>query len=262
MIDIHSHIIPRIDDGVQSEEQAIELIRREGEGGTLTIVATPHVQSDRDLQESQQIVDRLNALREVLDHAGVNVHVVPGAELYPAMGIVKALDEDRPITLAGMKRHVLVDLPMSFFPMDMDNILFEIQSRGVTPILAHPERSGPFQEKPERLFEYVSRGISCQINARSLRGKYGPRAEECAIMFLQQRLAHFIASDAHAPRPQPILAGAREDIGDDIDDEYWTLLTELSGQCVLKGETLPALPPAPPMREKKKGGLFNRLFGR
>lgn len=260
MIDIHSHIIPRIDDGVQSEEAAIELIRREGEGGTRTIIATPHVQSDRDLKDSQQIVDRLDALREVLREANVNVNVVPGAELYPSMGIVKALDEKRPITLAGKNRHVLVDLPMSFFPMDMDEILFEIQSRGITPILAHPERAGPFQEKPERLQAYVSRGVCCQVNARSLRGKYGPRAEECAVMFLRQRLAHFIASDAHAPRPEPILHSAREDIGDDIDDAYWTLLTVTSGQCVLDGEALPALPPAPEFKEKKKG-FFGRLFG-
>lgn len=264
MVDIHSHIIPRIDDGVQSEEAAIELISREGSGGTRTIIATPHVQSDKDITDSPQIPQRLDALRELLRQSNVNVEVVPGAELYPSKGILRGLDEGLPVTLAGKGKHVLVDLPMSFFPMDMDEILFEIQSRGVTPILAHPERSGPFQENPKRLEEYVRRGVACQVNARSLRGKYGPRAEECAFMFLNARLAHFLASDAHAPRPQPILAAAKEDLGDEIDEAYWTLLTVTSGACVLNGETLPTLPEAP-IRERKtetKKGWLQRILKR
>lgn len=265
MIDIHSHIIPKIDDGVQSDEAAVELITREYEGGTRTMVATPHVQTDHELKNSAQIVERLNTLREVLKQQGVLMNVVQGAELYPMFGILSALDAGLPVTVAGKGKHVLVDLPMGYLPMDMDQLLFEIQSRGITPILAHPERCGTFQESPDKLEPYIERGICCQINARSLKGKYGPRAGECAVMFLRRRLAHFIASDAHAPRPEPILAAARADAGHWIDDAYWRLLTVESGTCLLEGQPLPPLPAAPaeaPAPEKmKKKGLLGRLFG-
>jgi len=261
MVDIHTHIIPRFDDGVQSEEDAIALATQEAIGGTHTIIATPHVQTEVELRDAQRIVERVTALQKVLRSASVSLQVVPGAELDLSINISKALDDKLPITLAGMGRHVLLDLPMSFFPMNMDEILFDIQSRGVTPILAHPERAGPFQENPDLLESFIEKGVCCQINARSLRGKYGPRAEECAVIFLERRLPHFIASDAHAPRPQPILAGARDDVRDEVDDAYWTLLTKTSGECLLKGEALPPLPSAPSRREKKKG-LFRRIFGR
>ncbi|CAN5658626.1 tyrosine-protein phosphatase [soil metagenome] len=260
MFDIHSHIIPRFDDGVTSEEAAIELLSREAEGGTMAIFATPHVESARDLDASPIILEKVEEVRRLVAEAGIAIEVYSGAELYPSMGIVEALAAGKPITLAGRGKHVLVDLPMGTFPMDFDQVLYEIQSFGVTPILAHPERVGPFQNAPDKLREYVDRGIPCQINSRSLTGRYGKRAQELGFYFLKRRWAHFLASDAHAPGQQPILRAGMDTLEGKIDGDYLRMITVTSGKCVAEGRDLPPLP-ATPVEEPKRTWI-GRLLAR
>jgi protein-tyrosine phosphatase len=260
MIDIHSHIIPAIDDGVQTVEESLELIVKEVEGGTTGFVATPHVYNDVELAESGQIPERLEKLREAVQAAGVQVQLIAGAEVYPSMGILPALDAGRPITTGNHRKHMLVDLPMSNLPMDLGQILFEIHSRGVTPILAHPERVGSIQHNPNLLREYLDRGVVCQVNAGSLYGRYGPMAAECAMYILERHWAHFLASDAHKPRPTPILKRGVEALQERLDPNYLKIITETSGRCVFEGRDLPLLPPAPEPKQKK-AGLLGRLFG-
>ncbi|HEY0866992.1 MAG TPA: CpsB/CapC family capsule biosynthesis tyrosine phosphatase [Fimbriimonas sp.] len=259
MVDIHCHILPAIDDGVQSMEEALELIGREVEGGTTRFIATPHVYTDQDILNSPQLHDRVAQLQQAVDDAGIAARIVQGAEVFPTVAIGPALDKNLPLTPGGHRKHMLIDLPMSNFPMNFDDILFEVQSRGITPILAHPERTGPFQRDPEKIRTYLEKGIVCQVNAGSVTGKYGQRASEVAMIYLRNRWAQLLASDAHAPRPRPILRRAMNVLSEEIDADYLELLTETSGACVADGLALPPLPQAPPPVKK---GFFQGLFGR
>jgi protein-tyrosine phosphatase len=269
MVDIHSHILPAIDDGCKSLEESLELIAREVGAGTAAFVATPHVYTVTDMDASPQLPERVEELCAEVAKAGIEVQIVQGAEVYPIMEVMEALDKGRPLTFGNMGKYMLVDLPMTVLPHDFATFLFELQARKITPIIAHPERCGAFQQDPDSLREYVDRGIPLQVNGGSVRGRYGPIAEDVADYILGRRWAHFLASDAHGPRPIPLLAKAVGLAREVVEDEsYIELITCTSGRCVVEGTPLPALPKPPPMeggekrRAPKPPGFFGRLFGR
>ncbi|AIE86675.1 tyrosine-protein phosphatase [Fimbriimonas ginsengisoli] len=258
MIDIHCHILPGVDDGAQSDEEAIALIRKEVQGGTRAFIATPHFIERRDYDRLRDVGERVERLNRVVSDAEIEAEIYPGGEIYPTAAMFEAMDKGVSITLAGKGRHMLVDLPMGSLPHDFDQILYEIQVRGIVPILAHPERCAPFQEEPDRLQEYLQRGIVCQVNARSLVGKYGPRAIEVAKLILRRRWAHFLASDGHRASSEPVLGTAYAMLVPTLGAEYVDLLTRRSAAQVLQGEALPELPAAPPQPEQK--GWLSRLL--
>jgi protein-tyrosine phosphatase len=262
LFDIHCHIIPAIDDGVQSIEEALELIRKEVEGGTRGFVATPHVYSEQDLRDSQQIVDKTAALRETVAAEGIEVEIHQGAEVYPAWNVIKAVDDGMPITAGGHRKHILIDLPMGPLPMDFSQLLFELRARSLTPIIAHPERCASFQRTPELLKEFLDNGSVCQINAGSTRGKHGERAQEVAFFYLERHWPHFLASDAHKARPDPILGKVVSRLSSRLDAEYLKIISETSGRCIAHGEDLPTLPKPTHVPEPKKTGWIERLRNR
>lgn len=261
MIDIHCHILPGVDDGAKNLEEAVALVAAEAAGGTRTFIATPHVIERRDFDRFEEFDARLEDLRKALAHAGISAEIFPGGEIYPTPHMITALTEGRPVTLARKGKHMLVDLPMGPLPNDFDSLLYEIQVRGVTPIIAHPERAAPFQNDPDILWPYLDRGMACQVNAASIAGKYGPRAAEVAMLFLKRRWPHFLGSDAHRPSRRPILASSVEALRAGFDDPYLDLLTVGSAECVLAGQPLPPRPSAPPESEGRKGWI-SRLFKR
>jgi protein-tyrosine phosphatase len=261
MIDIHSHIVPGVDDGSPNLEVSLEILRAAAAGGTTAFVATPHVIEQIDLERLPLMAERFRELEEAATSEGIPLKLHLGGEIYPGPMIAPALDRGLPLTLAGRGRHMLVDLPMGPLPHDFGSILYEIQMRGVTPIIAHPERCAQFQAEPESLQVYLDKGMACQINAGSLFGKYGPRAAEVGEIYLRRRWANFVASDVHRPPKRAALALFVERMGPELGDEYIEILTLTSGLAVLEGKSLPPLP-TPPPEKKQERGWFGRLFRR
>lgn len=251
MIDIHCHIIPGVDDGVPTVEEAVSLIQKESDGGTEAFIATPHFIDRRDYDRLRNISDLVAELVEAVTEAGVRVEIYQGGEIYPSMSIFSALDAGTPMTLAGKGKHMLVDLPMGPLPNEFDAMLYEIQVRGIVPILAHPERNSSFQESPEKLHAILERGVACQVNAGSLVGKYGARAGEVARLILRRHWANFVSSDAHRAGGRPILGTARDILRKELSDDYVELLTRGSATAVIRGDPLPPVPDAPPIVEQK-----------
>jgi protein-tyrosine phosphatase len=258
MIDIHSHIIPKFDDGSRSLDESIQIAKVEGRGGTKVMFATPHVEDHSDVEKSPRIVEHVATLNKEFEERGIDLTVIPGAELYPSRSVLHGLDEKLPITLAGTGKYVLLDLPHSVLPHDFDTILFEIQSRGVTPILAHPERCPSFQSTPHAVLPYVERGIVFQLNIGSFKGRHGADAMACVKQLFKMRIAHFLASDAHRPREHSLGELAKGLAAEDA--AYVHLLTVESGQAVIEGKRLPELPA--PVIEQPRDSWITKLFGR
>lgn len=240
MIDLHSHILPGLDDGARSDEEALEIARAAVADGVLTMAATPHVRSDYPTTPAA-MENAVAALRASLAAAGVALDVRGGGEIaLDRLGDLSA-EELRRFGLGGT-RYLLLETPYSGWPLGIAEQLFRVQLAGFVPVLAHPERNGDVAADPGRLTALVEAGALVQLTASSLDGRAGRTAALTARRLLDSGLAHLVASDAHAPAVRGIgLSLAVEAIGD-LALARW--LTELVPAAILAGAPLPERPPS------------------
>jgi len=250
MIDIHSHILPGVDDGAKTMDDALDIARRELEGGTCSMFATSHVMDKHDVESLPMRAQRLQELIRTLEEKGIGFDVYPGAEVFPFPGVLKAIDEGAPLTLNG-SRFVLLDLPLLHLPNDFESFIFSLQSRGLVPILAHPERVAEFQQDPEKLRPFVERDVPIQMNAGSVLGQYGPQAMETAFYIMGRRWPQFMASDSHRASRSPKLQSAVRALTGKVEDRYLELLTCSSPHAVVTNGVLPSRPAEPPRPKKR-----------
>jgi protein-tyrosine phosphatase len=180
------------------------------------------------------------------------------------MEILSGIDAGLPLTFAMHGRHVLLDTPRASLPLNLSELLFELQTRKITPILAHPERTVVFQKDPEKLLDFLDRGAVCQVNVGSLKGAYGPAARDTALLILENQWAHFLASDAHRRGRSPLLQGGMLRLANLVPPAYLQLITQESGEALQEGRTLPNIV-RNPRPKQHTGGLragIARLFGR
>jgi protein-tyrosine phosphatase len=246
VIDLHSHILPGLDDGVRDLTGAVELARAAAADGVTTIAATPHVRDDYPTTPEHMEAARA-AVVEAVANAGVDIRVVPGGEL--ALTRLDRLSEDdlRGFQLGGDSGHLLVETPYRGWPLDLHERVLQLRVAGWTPVLAHPERNDEVQEDPERLRPLVRAGVLVQLTAASVDGRLGRRARRSSETLLELRLAHLIASDAHAPELRGAgLAHAAAAVG---DDELASWLTRDVPAAVLAGRPPP---PRPEVRRRRR----------
>jgi protein-tyrosine phosphatase len=200
VIDIHSHILPGVDDGAPDLEVALGMARAAVADGVSTMVATPHV-DDRYGLDPPAIGEHVGRLNLALARAGIALAVLPGAEVAHTRAASLSNDALRAACL-GHSSTLLVESPyqaVSFF----DDLLFDLQLRGFKPLLAHPERCVMFQDDPSRLTTLVSRGMYCCVNAGSLAGRFGTKAQKAAITLVKLGVVHVVASDCHDQKRRP-----------------------------------------------------------
>jgi protein-tyrosine phosphatase len=196
MIDLHSHPLPGLDDGVPDLAAGVELVRAAAEAGVTTIAATPHVREDFPTSAAE-MEDRVRALREALGPSAA-IDVATGAEV-AATYLQRVSDDDLVrLTLGGSGRYLLTELPDLGWSIGIELALQRLSGLGIRPLLAHPERNDLVQERPARLETLVDSGALVQVTARATRPQYGRRTSETAAKLLRLGLVHVVASDAHA----------------------------------------------------------------
>lgn len=260
MIDIHSHILPKFDDGARSIGESVEMARIAANDGTTILFATPHVVSMPDLQSIRNAAESADSLRTALIEENIELRIVTGAEVYPMYGITDAIDDEVPILLGPGGKYMLLDSPLSGLPVGFNQLIFDIQTRGISPIIAHPERVNDIQKDPLLLEELVNKGVLFQINATSITGLHGDTAKSMALQLLKSGWAHFIASDAHSPRSRrPGLSVAADELKEILGEETVLDLVENNPRRVLEGEPVPTNP-GPFQADKPKRRFW--LFGK
>jgi protein-tyrosine phosphatase len=234
MIDIHSHILPGLDDGSQSIEETLGIVGQLFEAGFETIFATPHVMEGTDALQPEEILTATEHVRRAVTEAGIPVEILPGAENYIFPDMAKWVREGSLLTLGNTGKYILVELPMMEIPHYTDQVFFELQVEGLTPVLAHPERYRGLFQKPERLVEWANRGILFQIDLRSLSGRYGPQPKELAEIMLSSSLIHFVGSDAHrVSRSKTHLHESLQTVRQLVGEERFQEVTVINPQCIL-----------------------------
>lgn len=235
MIDLHSHVLPGLDDGARDLDAALAICRAAAADGVAVLAATPHVRSD--YPTTAEAMRR--ALAAVTEAAAGIVDVRPGGELALEL-LDRPASELRAFGLAGNPRYLLVETPYYGLPLDLDERLFRLRVAGFTPVLAHPERNPDVQSRPERLDGLVSAGALVQLTAASVDGRLGARAQACAAALLARGSAHLIASDAHEATVRAIgLSAAAAALQ---NDELARWLTVEVPSAILHDRDLPSRP--------------------
>ena len=237
MIDLHSHVLPGLDDGPRDVAGSLEILRAAAEDGIEAIAATPHVRADWPTTPAQMEagVAAVNALDS-------GVEVLTGGEL--DLERLAALDDEmlHRFGLGGNPRLLLLETPYTGWPISLPQTVFELSVRGFRCVLAHPERNGDVQRNPELLRGAVDAGVVVQLTAASVDGRLGKRPAQAARELLDVGLAHLLASDAHAPSVRAV--GMRDAVASLRDDALGRWLTEQVPAALLEGASLPPRPAA------------------
>ena len=208
-VDIHNHILPGIDDGATDVEASIDLINGFQKLGINHFIATPHVMNDYYPNTPARIEKAREVLNSELGLRGIEkVKVKAAAEYIMDQAFLELLEEEKLLTL----KDNLVLVEMSYFqpPINLNEILFKLQTAQYKPVLAHPERYAFFHSKSlNKYSELKSRGCSFQLNALSLVGHYGKNMQEIAFRLLEEGLIDYLGTDTHQLRHLEKLSAAQ-----------------------------------------------------
>lgn len=193
--DVHSHLIPGIDDGSPSMEESIKLIKGLVEIGYKKLVTTPHVMSDYYRNSTTDITNGLEQLRKAVELANIDVIIEASAEYYMDYEFSnKVANRD---LLAFGDNYLLVECSFVDPPRNLEHIIFEIQVNGYKPVLAHPERYLYWNGNHDIFHQLKERDVLFQLNLLSLTGIYSPPVEQTARYLIDQKMYNFIGSDLH-----------------------------------------------------------------
>lgn len=201
MIDIHAHIMPGIDDGAATMEEAIQMLKIAAENGVYAIVATPHCNME-GLYENY-FDDDYYALYKRLEaeaaKENIPVQIIPGMEVYASENVLELLQQGKIITIGG-SRYLLIEFGMQKDLALINFLIDELLAMGYIPVIAHPERYPYVQKTPQLAANWLKQGCLLQLDAGSVLGSFGRQAKNTAIYMLERNMVSFVASDAHGER--------------------------------------------------------------
>lgn len=238
-VDMHCHCLPGLDDGPTSEHQALELCRLLAQDHIAVVVATPH-QLGRFTGRTRP--DAVRCATRQLNHElvgmGINLRIVPGAEVRLDERVSTLLAEDAILTLADRRQHLLLELPEQAF-IDIEPLIVRLVHQGADVILAHPERNIPLLEHLRVLWRWLNHGVTLQITAGSLVGHFGRTAERNAWWLLAEGWVALIATDAHdCEDAGPCMTTAFEMIRSRLGGPVARLLCSDNPLRVVRGERI------------------------
>ena len=222
MIDIHTHILPAIDDGPTTMTESLEMCRIAVNDGIKKMIATPHVQNGMYDLDANKVLEKIHLLNQLVKQEGLDLVIFPGAEVHLSDRLLDAeiLKESNILTLNGGKKYILLEFPFQWVPSGTEHVIFKLRSMGFTPILPHLERNFKIQRDPSMIRHFAEMGAILQVTAQSITGDFDAAPMKCALWMLKNNLVHVIASDAHSPagRP-PILTKALKVVSDKLGEE-------------------------------------------
>ncbi|UAK16369.1 tyrosine-protein phosphatase [Sporolactobacillus terrae] len=255
MIDIHCHILPGIDDGAADEQVALEMAKLAVSEGITKIVATPHHRNrhwDNPAPEVQQHVQRLN--QQFKDHQ-IGLELLPGQEVRIFGEMADELETQDLMTVNSNNTYIMVEFPTHHVPRYAQQLFFELQVKGVTPVIVHPELNQELADRPNLLYAFINDGALSQVTAASLIGKNGRTAKKRAHQFIIHNLSHFVASDAHNTTHRPFsMQKAFYELKKNYGKDFANLFKE-NAELLINGELVNREKPVE-IKKKKILGFF------
>ena len=261
MIDLHSHILPGVDDGSQSFDESVEMLKASVADGVKAIVATPHIFSQlskvTEIEKFRYIFSEFKAKAYKLS---LGIEIIQGSENYFATDLKEKLNEFRDILTINNSDYFLLEFPMNFIFPGTKAFIYEVLNEGYIPVICHPERNTDIQANPSILYEFLTAGALSQLDAGSIRGDFGSNSRNAANILLKNNLVHVIASDCHDMKSRKPGLALIKQLLTWIDPEKSNLFLDIIPTAIINNEGIPDIGPLkdPAVRRKP---FFNR-FGR
>jgi len=254
MIDIHSHILPGVDDGAKSEVDSIEMAKEAVRQGITAIIATPHHRNGKYDNTREEILTNVDILNALFEKEDIPLTVLPGQETRLNGDMIEEIKNGILQPLNDTK-YLFVEFPSANVPRYAKQMLFDIQVAGLTPIIVHPERNQELLEHPSRLYEFIQNGALTQVTAASIVGKFGKNIQKFSHQLIEANLTHFIASDAHNIKSRAFFfEAAFAEVKKKYGSDYFHLFMENS-QLLVDNYNINRLEPEK-VKKKKFLGLF------
>lgn len=251
MTDLHTHILPGLDDGARDLYDTLAMADLAVRSGTTDLIATPHCNLPYLYENyyNGAYQAAFEAAARAIEEEGIPLRLWPGMEVYCTADLPGLIEEGLVVPLNG-SRYLLMEFDFGEDPAFAARMLGEVQALGLTPVVAHPERYEFVQQSPAVAARWQAAGCLLQVNKGSLLGRFGPEAQTTAWQLLRQRAVAAVASDAHRPdRRTPWLVEAYEAVAEQLGQGAARFLFETGPGAICRGQ---ALPPRQPDKEDRQ----------
>ena len=255
MIDFHSHIVYDVDDGSETIENSIEILKAAERAGFDTIILTPHYMQDYYEISKNEIAYKINKLQEKCREENININLCQANEIYITNHIVELIKEYKASSINN-GRYVLFELPMNEEPYNLLEVIFMLLENNKIPIIAHPERYSYVQKDPNKLIELIDAGVLFQMNYGSILGLYGKQIQKTSKLLLENNFIHFLGSDVHKTgNMYKKIEEIKKELQKILPQEKILDLTRRNAQKVINDEIIEIEKPY-----KIKTGFFEKIF--
>lgn len=197
MVDLHCHLLPGIDDGSKSMDISLRLAREATGNGVTHALLTPHHMNGRYVNHKQDVIRRTKEFQEQLKSHDIPLTVFPCQEVRINGQLLEALDEDDILFADTGNRYLMLEFPDDDVPYYTNQMIFDLQQRGITPVIVHPERNTKIMTQPDLLYQMLEKGCLSQITASSYVGTFGKKVEKFSRQLIETGQGYVFASDAH-----------------------------------------------------------------
>lgn len=252
MIDLHSHLIPNVDDGAATIEESMKMLQQAAADGVKTMVATPHMYSVvSQIKSEEELAALFQDFKQKVDQSGIEIEVVSGSENYFISGLKEKLKNYAPIITINNSDYFLLEFPYDFIFPGSKDFIFEILNQGFIPIICHPERNTVIQENPGILYDFLIAGAISQLDAGSIRGEFGSIVRETSFKLLSFNLVHLIASDSHDSFTRPPGLSFAYQVLKGMDKQRIDMYVDKIPKAIINNEAIPDLGPLQYPQQKK-----------
>lgn len=241
MVDIHTHILPSVDDGAPDWNVALEMAAQAVRSGVRHLVMTPHCNIPEmfdNYNDQDQMRQKMQRFREQVQAAGIPLELYTGMEVFGTIEVPRYLEEGRLLTIHDT-RYLLIEFAFVGEEKWVTEILHEIRKLDYIPIVAHPERYSYVQENPEIVDRWIRMGCGIQVNKGSILGRFGKMPYACSRFLLEQGMVSCVASDAHHSQWRTTyLDEVHAVLAERYGEDYSDFLTRRNPKRILQGKEL------------------------
>lgn len=197
MIDLHCHLLPNVDDGSDSMETSLRMAQEAVDNGVTHALLTPHHMNGVFTNHKADVIKRTKQFQDELNNHGIRLTVFPGQEVRINGDLLQALDNDDILFADEDDQYLMLEFPDDDVPAYTADMIFQLQQRGIIPVIVHPERNTEIMRHPHLLYDMLEKGCLSQITASSYVGTFGEKVEHFSRHLIEAGQGYVFASDAH-----------------------------------------------------------------